>query len=255
MSCNARRPQIRPTRNPGARFLTRGVGVATLGTASSHCGVRLVPRDRLRWRGPVTSSAVLDASSEKVPMSDSISSPILAAGGPPPQRHLLDRTWGKDEEKLLLLAAWAHGLTVEDVIHRYAIFAFVQTHLSRKSEEQMQRTIETSSDWDGQGKGEYKLTNRGLKRIARLYGATPAKANLVASYVLKRVSVDHEFAVEVRPMSHKLVVSVNRIEMEGVEASRRLENLGESFNTKSSSGTSRVWNWIVQEGSFIWQRL
>ena len=188
-------------------------------------------------------------------MNNAAFSPILDTGGPPPQKHLLERIQNLSGEELLLFAAWAHGMAAEDIVHRYTLFAFVQTHLIRKSEEQMQAIVEKSPNWEGKGKGKYKLTQRGLNHILNNFGPTPPRSSLTARYVLSRASNGHIFAVEVQPNSHKLSVSVDGAPMKGEEACRQLGNLRETFNTVSNSGNTRVWNWIVQEGNFNWKRL
>jgi hypothetical protein len=187
---------------------------------------------------------------------DAVATPILDSGGPPPQQHLLGRISRMDEEQMLLFAAWAHGMTAEDIVHRYTLFAFVQTHLSRKSEEQLQRAVETSADWEGQGAGKYRLRARGLKRITRFFGPCPPRSSLSANYVLRRAWEGHEFAVEISPVSRAIAVFIDGVQVKGVEACQSLENLGATFDTKSTPGTRRVLNWIIQqEGPYNWQRL
>ncbi len=186
-------------------------------------------------------------------MSEPSGTPILHEGGPPPQRHLWDRAF-VDEENLLLVAAWAHGLEAEDVVHRYTLFAFIQTHLQRKSEEQLQRKLENSLCWEGQGKGDYVLQGRGSRRILRLYGANPERSTLNACYVFRSEFEEHELVVQLQPATHAIVISIDGIPVKGVEACRRLESLGATFRTMSSPATSRVWNWIVQTTDFTWHR-
>jgi hypothetical protein len=82
----------------------------------------------------------------------------------------------------------------------------------------------------------------------------PPKANLLATYRLKRGCKDQAFEVEIMPDIQKLQVYVDGIPEKGVDGAKRLENLGQFFNVKSNSGPSRVWNWIVQEGVYTWSR-
>jgi hypothetical protein len=187
------------------------------------------------------------------PMSQIPVSPIRNSGGAPPQRHLKDQS-RYDEERMLLFAAWAHGMAIEDIVHRYTVFAFVQTHLACKSEQQMQRTIESSSNWKAHGGGNYQLREQGMTQISRQFGPRPPKSSLTSTYILTRTVHGRKFAVEIPPISHALVVSLDRIQVSGVDACRTLENLGESFITKSTSRPSRVWNWLVQMGPFEWER-
>ena len=119
----------------------------------------------------------------------------------------------------------------------------------------MQRTVESSANLDKQGNGQYKLTERGEKRILRKFGERPLKAKLNARYMLSRTFQGIEFTVNVRPQELRLEVVVGGNRTNGVEACRKLEVRGATFLTNSNSRRTRVLNWIVQEGDFLWRKL
>jgi predicted HNH restriction endonuclease len=69
-------------------------------------------------------------------------------------------------EQSLLIAAWAYGLKKNESIHRFPLFAFVQSHIKSASEENLQGLIEKNSlNWTPIGNGNYKLTSFALKKI------------------------------------------------------------------------------------------
>ena len=173
---------------------------------------------------------------------------ITNAGGTPSWRA----AWNLNEEEMLLRAAWIQGLTAEDVIHRYALFLFIQTHICNKSEEQLQRTLESSKDWQMLGDGEYVLSRRGESRLTKL-GPRPPKANLAAKYAVKRQYKGHVFAVEIRP-GHPARVFFDGQPMSGVNALRKLNGLDATFRTHSSSAPRKLLNWAVQDNDFTWTR-
>lgn len=186
-------------------------------------------------------------------MNQTTVSPIQSSGNT--KFPFAARCMGLNEQELLLFAAWAHGMKAGDIVHRSTLFAYVQTHIERKSEQQLQGRIEKSEYWKGETCGLYELTRRGASGIAKRFDGLPPKASLNARYRFTCAFERHEFSVEVSPIARGLIVSVDRFEVKGTEACRRLEVLGVSFRTKSTSAKSRVWNWIVQDGQYTWQRL
>ncbi len=194
------------------------------------------------------------------------SSPILLSNGSPPNLYVHSRlsTFGLNGPALLLAAAWSHGMTLDDEVHRYALFAYIQTHLSPKSQEQLQRVIETRSDpgrehagtaeWSRQGNGIYKLTDYGARLIRKRFGDLPPKESLTAKYLLTKSCKEFKFTVTIDPVNPNLIISVNNRRIKGGDACEILRKLGQSFHTNSTGSTARVWNWIVRDGMFTWQR-
>ena len=71
-------------------------------------------------------------------------------------------------EQSLLLASWAYGLKENDIIHRFALFAFVQSHIRNATEENLQGFIEkNSSNWASIGNGYYKLTSFAYQKLQK----------------------------------------------------------------------------------------
>ncbi len=70
-------------------------------------------------------------------------------------------------EEQLLISAWAYNLKYGIPIHRFSLYCFVQTHLVNKSEENLQKTLETSPYWSGLGEGRYSITNLGKSEMGK----------------------------------------------------------------------------------------
>lgn len=101
---------------------------------------------------------------------------------------------------MLLFAAWAHGMFAGDIVHRYTLFAYIQSHVANKSEEALQNILENSPYWVGIGKGKYKLTQDGYDLMISNFGPKPMKADLGRNYTFQRQYKKHSFSVIVNPI-------------------------------------------------------
>jgi hypothetical protein len=182
---------------------------------------------------------------------------VMNHGGIPPQPHVPQRARYRQDD-MLLYAAWAHGMTGEDIAHRYALFAFVQSHVGRKSEEALQRTIETNcseknASWTPLGDGRYKLTRFGTALLSN-FGSRPAKVSLSAKYLFSAQFNGHAYSVLVDPARRCLKVYVDRERHKGVDVVSMLKRQNVLFWTESNSGPLKVLNWIISGTEFTWER-
>ena len=185
-------------------------------------------------------------------MSKSESLPITLSGGPPPQKNIPSNL---TEEDMVLYAAWAHGMSAGDVVHRYALFAFIQSHIANKAEEPLQKIIENSPYWQWFAPGKYALNNSGYKRITEYFNHLPSKIEVNGKYIFNRVYDERKFSIIVNSIAGKLQPLIDGNEISGVKACAELESMGAIFNVKSNSRTARLLNWIVQDSDYSWRRI
>lgn len=180
-------------------------------------------------------------------------SPIIKLNGESPPQA--DIPTNLSEEEMLLYSAWAHGMSISEVAHRYALFAFIQSHIVNKGEEPLQRTIERSQYWNNVGPGKYSLNQLGYNQLIRRFGSSPPKIGMHIKYVFIRRYEGKQFSIQVDPNEGKLRAMINDKEMRGVEVCNELENMNATFNIKSNSRNARLLNWIIQDNDYKWKRL
>jgi hypothetical protein len=140
------------------------------------------------------------------------------------------------------------------MVHRFTLFAYIQSHIANKSEEALQNVLENSPYWVRVGKGKYKLTNAGYDLMISDFGHKPKKADLESKYIFLRQYQNHSFSVIVNPALRRLTVLVNGVKTPSIEACRSLNHLGATFITDSDSKPRKVLNWIIQDNDFTWER-
>jgi len=158
-----------------------------------------------------------------------------------------------DNDELMLQAMSAFGLSPEQKIHRYNIFAYVQTHLAIRSEEALQGAINKKYYYDNIGDGYYLLNDFGKNKLNSL---APSKKILSLSdkFIFQREWKGDFYSVIVNPIStsKKFSLFVNGEKEMGKIAKQRLEENGASFITHSGTDLRTVFNWIVQSESYKW---
>ena len=177
---------------------------------------------------------------------------ILPSGGPPPQSNL---PIFRDNEEMLLFAAWVQGMSVDCSTHRLALFAFIQSHIANKSEENLQRTIEKSIYWIRAKRGVYTLTQKGHSKMIDKFGMNGGRHNMINEYEFKRSYKGHIFSAVVVYASGKIEARVDGASIKGVDACHTLDDLGVDFKVKSNSHTTKLLNWIIQDNDYSWQIL
>ncbi len=176
---------------------------------------------------------------------------ILASGGSPPQKNLPTL---RDNEEILLFAAWIHGMSVGNAAHRLALFSFVQSHISNKAEETLQNVIENSRFWKRVRSAVYTLNQTGYSRMINVFGPNSGIVSLNNEYEFKRNYNGRTFSAVVYPIG-KIETKIDGTKVSGASACRTLENQGADFRVKSSSRTRRLLNWIIQDDNYSWQIL
>jgi hypothetical protein len=192
--------------------------------------------------------------------SDNDTKPVLVISGYAPQQTNLSKKFDADD--MLLFTASKHGMKTGDKAHRLELFAFVQSHISNKSDENLQRCIESSPYWQkfdkGSKTGFYNLNDAGYQKILRKFGEgkDSERLNLGCVYQFIRAYKGYVFAVVVNPLSRskKLTLIIDDTEMSGSDAYSFLESIGAKCYTKSRSNTTRLLNWILQDNIYSWKR-
>lgn len=171
---------------------------------------------------------------------------VLDRGGAPPQPHV---PCNLDEQEMLLYVAWAHSMQDEDVVHRSVVFAFIQSHLARRSVEPLQRAIENSQNWKCVGKGAYRISSNGLLRLKALSeqascgggiflpshmqrcgrNIIPPRMSTECAYSFTRTFADMAVQVRVSPSRRELAVTLNGRSVTGVDACAKLKEKGAYF--------------------------
>ena len=77
-------------------------------------------------------------------------------------------------DDLFLCFAFAFGIPTGRPIHRKAIFNYIQTHISPRSESNLQGKLEKSEYWNMNGNAMYSLNAAGGRNLSNNFG-TPQK--------------------------------------------------------------------------------
>ncbi|WP_434686948.1 HNH endonuclease [Pseudanabaena minima] len=155
-------------------------------------------------------------------------------------------------EEMLLYAAWLHGIKLDSVVHRLAIFSFIQSHIANKGDESLQTVVEKSIFWQGIGEGYYKLTVAGDKEVKLRFGVNLRPAEFGYEYSFLRRYREREIKIIVNVISRKLMPFIDNQAITGVEANRILSNLGVNLPKAGTSQPRKVLNWILQNNDYIW---
>lgn len=156
-------------------------------------------------------------------------------------------------EQSLLFAAWAYGLKENETIHRLALFAFVQSHISNAPEENLQGFIEkNSSNWTSIGDGNYKLTSFAYQKLQKL-----DKPNIILPkhivYTFKRKISCYDISVTVDTIRKRYIPKQNGFE---TKADIIIENITAITNdyipTEKTSKPRKVFNWILGGTEYDW---
>jgi hypothetical protein len=175
---------------------------------------------------------------------------VRKEGGVPPQENVPPYM---NEEDMLLYAAWAYGISKDDIVHRFAIFAFIQSHITSKPIEPTQRAIQKNDQWEKLGDGKYKLSELGLKHYGK-FGQLPNKINLEKNYYVFINCKHDKYSVVVDPVDGKLLTYVDDIKMTGVQVYRRLRKDNVQFEKLSTGKPDTILNWIIRSGKYVWKR-
>lgn len=158
-----------------------------------------------------------------------------------------------DNDELMLQSMFAYGLSPNQKIHRYNIFAYVQSHLAIRSEEALQGAINKKYYFEKVGDGFYLLNDHGANKLNSI---TPTEQILSLSdkFIFQREWSGDYYSVIVDPLStsKKISLFVNGDEEKGKYAKQKLEQGRASFITHSGTDLRTVFNWIVQSESFKW---
>jgi organic radical activating enzyme len=166
---------------------------------------------------------------------------------------LAPTTSGLATEEQLLIAAWAYGLKAGDNIHRFSLYAFIQSHLANKKEENLQKSLETNGQhWKGEGNGIYKLTNIAYKRISKY--ETPNFLIPVGSIFTFSRSIDHFIiSVTVDPGKAKYIVKQNGETAKSKGIIEHIECLtADRIATSQTSLPRQIMNWVLRDNSYQW---
>lgn len=156
-------------------------------------------------------------------------------------------------EKALLLSAWAYGLKESDSIHRLSLFAFIQSHITNATEENLQGFIENDSlNWDSIGKGYYKLTASAYKKVSSF-----GEQNIILPkglvYTFRRKINDYEISVVVDSTKRKYFTKQNNVDTKANEIIRTITRItNEDIPTDSTSKPRKVLNWILSGNDYSW---
>lgn len=159
-------------------------------------------------------------------------------------------------EQSLLIAAWAYGLKKNEEIHRLALFAFVQSHITNATEENLQGFIAKDvSNWTSIeiGTGYYKLTSSAFEQLYKF-----GKQNIILPkkivYIFKRNIESDEINVTVDAIQEKYIIRQNNIEMKAAIVIENIINITkETIPTDSTSKPRKVLNWVLSGEDYTWK--
>jgi len=171
---------------------------------------------------------------------------IVKANGNKPQFRL----YSPDQE--LLIAGLAYGLKANDSIHRFSLYAFVQSHLDNKSEENLQKKLETNiQDWQSQGNGIYKLTEKGYLNLLNYTVSQIISTKSIFTFSKK---IDEQcFSVSVDPNQKKYIAKQNNKLIKATEIINNIQSITKiTIATSQTSLPRKILNWILKNDDFSW---
>jgi 5-methylcytosine-specific restriction endonuclease McrA len=183
----------------------------------------------------------------------SITLPLTSGTTPPHSDTGIPKSFDNIDD-ILLYAAWMHGLTTNNEVHRLEIFSFIWSHVTNKPDETLQGVIERSDYWvkNINEKGFYRLSKLGLEQMKKRYNlnCTPLEFGLEYSFFYR--FREREFQVTVDVKSRELLPHIDGSSMEGTRVVERLQSLGANIPKTQSSAPKRVINWILRSEDYYW---
>ncbi len=127
--------------------------------------------------------------------------------------------------------------------------------MENKSEENLQGVIEKSYYWDKQkGSGEYILNKSGKSKIHSLFRYNPDPVRRIPLVKLWRYFHGKKYSIEINSTRKRLFPYMDEMPMSGVSVRKYLDSHGAYFKVKSSTATTKFWNWIIQDNDYYWER-
>jgi hypothetical protein len=156
-------------------------------------------------------------------------------------------------EKQLLIAAWAYGLKSGDTIHRWNLYSFIQSHLVNKSEENLQKSLETNSlNWKMEGKGLYTLKPNGFIELSA-FGKPNMVIKIGSIYTFSTTIDKHIISITVDPVSPKYIPKINEIKSKPEPIIEIIQkNTSVRISTSQTSLPRKVLNCILQSENYSW---
>lgn len=156
-------------------------------------------------------------------------------------------------EQALLMSAWAYGINENDAIHRLSLFAFVQSHITNATEENLQGFIEKDySNWKSIGNGNYRLTSIGFKKLSK-YGKQNLTLPKALVYNFKRKISSYEVSVSVDSIRRKYFTKLNNIDTKADEIIKTITKITSDYiPTDKTSKPRKVFNWILSGDDYSW---
>jgi hypothetical protein len=154
-------------------------------------------------------------------------------------------------DDLLLKAAKAYNLEVGQKIHRLSLFSYVQTHLSVRSIETLQGTLNNQYYFDRLENGYYSLNELGAFKMKKWKKQSNLSVN--DYFVFQKEFNGKIFTIFVNPSdTPKRSLFVDKVKVSGTIGLDILEKNNVHFVTNSSSTLGIVFNWLVQSNVFDW---
>lgn len=153
----------------------------------------------------------------------------------------------------LLIAGWSYGMQAGDSIHRFSLYAFIQSHLANKSEENLQKSLETDyQNWIKQGSGTYTLTDNGFHQIEK-YGNPNMTIAIGSLFTFSTALNKYKISVTIDPNTPKYIVKQNDVITKSDVVIKAIENIaGERFNKSQRSLPREIYNWILRANNYQW---
>ena len=156
-----------------------------------------------------------------------------------------------------ILAEYVMNLHEGVPVHRHALFGYIMAKFPGLSVEAMQAAIQNRLHWNRCGNGYYSLTEYG-EQLAWdsfvTFVGEPGDAGPMDSFRFVRYIGSLEVAIRIFPRIRRTRVTVRGSDISGTEACELLIEHGARFRTQSSRSTTQVWNWIIQDDDYYWER-
>jgi len=156
-------------------------------------------------------------------------------------------------EEQLLIAAWAYGLKSGDNIHRFSLYAFIQSHLANKTEENLQKSLETNSqNWTGRGKGIYTLTDNGYRQLSK-FGIPNFIIPIGSLFTFSRTIDHYIISVTVDPTNARYIAKQNGVVAKPKDIIKNIKDVtSDTIATSQTSLPRQIINWLLKDNNYQW---
>lgn len=157
-------------------------------------------------------------------------------------------------EELFLSFACLFGIKADIPIHRKAIFNYVQTHMSSRSESNLQGQLERSSYWNSLGNAFYALNTIGEEKLVLEFSNRERTFNQYPIVLFQCQLGNHKIAVRSYPEKKSYEIFINDSKVSADYAYQFFRQKGIILNDRSVSKPREIFHWVLNQ-KYSWEIL